>query len=287
MGKSDTITFPGADGVTLVGTLNGEGPLVLLLHGGGQTRHSWDRTAERLVAAGHTALSLDLRGHGDSDWAPASSGYDFASYRADMRSVLDRLPEPPAIVGASLGGVVALLTLGADPAGGTGLASCLVLVDIVPRMEGVGVQRIQRFMNSAPDGFATLDEAADAIAAYRPERPRPRSVDGLAKNLRLHSDNRYRWHWDPRILDGFDETEDERHREMADAARGVAVPTLLVRGARSDVVGDAGTEELARLIPHVRVTQIADAGHMVTGDSNDVFSAAIIDYLRDPATASS
>jgi len=284
MGERRSVTIVGADGVNLAGTLAGEGPLVLLLHGGGQTRHSWDRTLDRLVAAGCTALSLDMRGHGDSGWAPRSGGYDFDGYRGDIRAVLAELPEPPAVVGASLGGVAAMLALGAEKDGGVALARCLVLVDVVPRMEDAGVRRIRRFMASAPDGFANLDEAADAIAEYRPGRPRPRSLDGLAKNLRLHPDNRYRWHWDPRILEGFGGTEDERHRAMADAARGVAVPTLLVRGAHSDVVGDEGTRELAELIPHVRVAEIAEAGHMVAGDSNDVFSDAIIEYVREHAT---
>jgi pimeloyl-ACP methyl ester carboxylesterase len=279
-----SITLRGTDGVRLAGTLAGDGPLVLLLHGGGQTRHSWNRTLDRLVAAGCSGLSLDMRGHGDSGWAPAG-GYDLDDYRSDVRAVLSQLPEPPAIVGASLGGVSAMLALGEDPRGGVGLASCLVLVDVVPRMENAGVSRIRQFMRSAPNGFAGLDEAAEAIAQYRSGRPRPRSLDGLAKNLRLHPDNRYRWHWDPKILDGFRGGESERHRILADAARGVAVPTLLVRGAQSDVVGDEGTRELAALIPHVQIAQIADAGHMVAGDSNDVFSDAIVAYVREHAPA--
>jgi non-heme chloroperoxidase len=272
--------------VRLAGTIAGEGPLVLLLHGGGQTRHSWSRTLDRLVAAGFSGLSIDMRGHGDSGWAPAG-GYDLSDYRRDVGAVLSQLPEPPAIVGASLGGVSAMLTLGEDPAGGVGLASCLVLVDVVPRMENAGVSRIRQFMRSAPNGFASLDEAAEAIAQYRSGRPRPRSrsLDGLAKNLRLHPDKRYRWHWDPKILDGFRGSDSERHRILADAARGVAVPTLLVRGAQSDVVGGEGTRELAALIPHVRIAQIADAGHMVAGDSNDVFSDAIVQYVRGHAPA--
>lgn len=285
MGKRRSITIVGADDVPLAGTMAGDGPLVLLLHGGGQTRHSWDRTLGRMVDAGCTALSLDMRGHGDSGWAPGTSGYDLDSYRRDVRAALGQLPEPPAVVGASLGGVAAMLALGTDPYGGIALARCLVLVDVVPRMEDVGVRRIREFMASAPNGFATLDEAADAIARYRARPARPRSLDGLAKNLRLHRDNRYRWHWDPRILDGFGGTEEERHRVMADAARGIAVPTLLVRGADSDVVGDEGTRELAELIPHVRVSEIAGAGHMVAGDSNDVFSDAIIGYVREHAVA--
>lgn len=282
MPDRQTITLMGADGVRLTGTAAGAGPLVVLLHGGGQTRHSWDRTLDRLSGAGFRALSLDARGHGDSGWAPLG-GYSLDGYRGDVRAVLEQLPEPPAIVGASLGGVAAMLALGADPNGGVGLARCLVLVDVVPRMEDEGVRRVRRFMASAPDGFATLDEAADAIAGFRAGRPRPKSLEGLAKNLRLHPDNRYHWHWDPRVLDGFQGTEAERHQLMADAARGVAVPTLLVRGRDSDVVGDEGTRELAALIPHVRVAEIADAGHMVAGDSNDVFSAAIIAYVREHA----
>jgi non-heme chloroperoxidase len=284
----ERIEFVGRDGNRLAADVAGEvaDPPVILLHGGGQTRHSWDRTLDQLVAGGCSALSLDMRGHGDSGWAP-SGNYDFNAYRGDVRAVLEQLPERPAIVGASLGGVAALLTLGAEPDGGAALARCLVLVDVVPRMQDAGVRRVQEFMSSAPDGFASLDEAADAIAQYRPNRPRPTSLDGLAKNLRLHPDSRYRWHWDPKVLSGFRGTEEERRREMADAARGVAVPTLLVRGAQSDVVGDEGTRELAELIPHVRVANIAEAGHMVAGESNDVFSEAIIAYVRDHAATTS
>jgi pimeloyl-ACP methyl ester carboxylesterase len=285
MSKSRAITLLGADGARLAATTSGDGPLVLLLHGGGQTRHSWDRTCQRLSAAGFRALSLDMRGHGDSSWAPAG-GYDLTNYRDDVRAVLDQLPEPPAIVGASLGGVAAMLALGDHPDGGVGLARCLVLVDVVPRMEDAGVRRIKQFMASAPDGFASLDEAADAIARFRPGRPRPRSLNGLAKNLRLHADNRYHWHWDPAVLDGFRGTDAERHRILAEGARGVVVPTLLVRGRQSDVVGDEGTRELAALIPHVRVAEIPAAGHMVAGDNNDVFSDAILTFVRDHAPAS-
>jgi pimeloyl-ACP methyl ester carboxylesterase len=284
MSQRRTVTFAGSGGVSLVGSEAGEGPLVLLLHGGGQTRHSWDRTLDRLVTAGYQPLSLDQRGHGDSDWAPPGH-YDFNSYRDDVRAVLAQLPERPAVVGASLGGVAGLLALAAEPDGGLGRARCLVLVDIVPGMNMAGVQRIHDFMASAPDGFASLDEAAEAIAGFRGgSRPRPASTRGLAKNLRLHADNRYRWHWDPNVLTGFSDTERERHRILSEAARLVAVPTLLVRGAQSDVVGDEGTRELAELIPQVQVANIAEAGHMVAGDSNDVFSEAIIAYVGAHAT---
>lgn len=286
MSERESITLLGAERLRLAGTIAGDGPLVLLLHGGGQTRHSWDRTVDRLVAAGYRALSLDLRGHGGSGWAPPGR-YRLNDYRDDIAAVLDHLPEAPAVVGASLGGVATMLALGADPAGGAGLARCLVLVDVVPKLEDAGLRRVEQFMTSAPEGFASLDEAADAIARYRPGRPRPSSLDGLAKNLRLHPDNRYRWHWDPLVLDGITDDEADRHRVLADAARRVAVPTLLVRGGQSDVVSDEGTRELAALIPDVRVAEISGAGHMVAGDNNDLFGAAILPYLREHLTRTS
>jgi pimeloyl-ACP methyl ester carboxylesterase len=265
------------DGVQLVGTRIGDGPTVLLLHGGGQTRHSWDHTARRLAANGYTAIALDLRGHGDSGWSP-DGHYGLGVHARDLRVVLSQLDDRPAIIGASMGGVAGLLALGEDPAGGVGMATSLVLVDVTPRMEPEGIQRIREFMTGRPEGFASLEEAADAVASYLPNRPRPSSTAGLAKNLRLHPDNRYRWHWDPQIMDNLPEQR-VLHNLLVTAARGVQVPTLLVRGARSDVVSDRGIAELSTLIPHVQVAEVADAGHMVAGDSNDPFSAEILAFL--------
>ncbi|MCU1656996.1 MAG: hypothetical protein JWO57_1652, partial [Pseudonocardiales bacterium] len=250
----------------------------------GQTRHSWDRTAQRLADADCTALALDLRGHGDSDWAPDGT-YGLEANMRDLLAVLGQLDERPAIVGASMGGAAAMMTLGNDPLGGVGLARRLVLVDVTPRMEPEGLGRVRDFMSSAPDGFASLEEAADAVAGYLPGRPRPVSTEGLAKNLRLHPDQRYRWHWDPRIMVGFALNDEDRHAVLATAASGVRVPTLLVRGARSDVVNEEGMRELSTLIPDVQFAEVGQAGHMVAGDSNDPFTDTILAFVGTGRTA--
>ncbi len=175
--------------------------VALLLHGGGQTRHAWDKTGLALSRIGWTAIALDQRGHGDSAWID-SAAYSFADYGRDVVAVAGQIATQfgakPVAIGASLGGIASLASFALTPAP---VLAGLVLVDIIPKMDPKGVAHIQGFMRArAREGFASVEEAADAIAAYLPHRPRPRSLAGLAKNLRLHADGRWRWHWDPRFL---------------------------------------------------------------------------------------
>ena len=186
----------------------------LLLHGGGQTRHSWKRTAERLAADGWTTITLDTRGHGDSGWS-ADADYSMDAFVGDLLGVCATLPEPPVIIGASLGGLTALVAEGENP----GTARALVLVDVAPRVEDEGTSRIHDFMAGAPEGFASLDEVADAVAGYNTHRPRPKNVDGLRKNVRLREDGRWHWHWDPAFIRGGDEPRRDGPERFADAAR--------------------------------------------------------------------
>jgi len=247
-------------------------PTVILGHGGGQTRHSWSKAGEELAAAGYHVLNYDLLGHGESDWEP-SGDYSLRRRADDLRAVSRHAHPRFALVGASLGGATALAaaTLGMDPA-------AIVLVDIVPKMHMAGAGRIRAFMTGNPDGFATLEEAADAIAAYNPERPRPSSLDGLRKNLREGPDGRFRWHWDPRMMNGQMD-EGFMLRVMDEADWTDRIPTLLVRGLKSDIVTDEGVDDLRRRIPDLEVVDIKGAGHMVAGDRNDHFNAAVLEFL--------
>ena len=274
------VLFDGHDGVKLRGDAWGDAgaPGVVLLHGGGQTRHSWAGTGHRLAEAGWYAVSLDQRGHGESDWAPRGE-YRLDDFVADLRCVARTFPRPPVVVGASLGGMAALLAEGESD---DRVASAVVLVDITPRIEPEGVTRIVSFMTARPDGFASLEEAADAVAAYRRHRPRPKDLSGLAKNLRRGADGRYRWHWDPDFL-GKDRRLGDTYepQRFVNAARRLAVPTLLVRGMESDVVSRAGVEEFLAAAPHARLVDVSRAGHMVAGDRNDAFTGAVVEFLRE------
>ncbi|MBI2818495.1 MAG: alpha/beta hydrolase [Acidobacteria bacterium] len=277
---SRLVRFKGFEDIHLFADVWGDDDAwpVLLMHGGGQTRHAWGRTAERLAELGWKAVSLDLRGHGDSEWA-LNGDYSFTSFTADCIAVIDQLGRPPVLVGASLGGITAILAEGSSD---RTVSSGLVIVDVTHRWNPEGIKRIRDFMRSGLKGFATLEEAADAIAAYTPNRPKRVNPAGLMKVLRLRKDGRWHWHWDPKLVNR-DNTEvpgPEYEVFLEAALPNIRVPTLLVCGKLSDVVTEEGIQDFLRKVHGSKVAEIAGAAHMVAGDQNDPFAHAVMDFLE-------
>ena len=268
--------WKGVGGIRIAGDLWGDpgGPLVLLQHGGGQTRHAWKEAGVTLGAAGYCAIAFDARGHGDSDWDP-DGRYGQDVMVEDLKCVVAALGKRrPVLVGASMGGGTSLVAIGEDHVD----ATALVMVDIAPRIETEGVNKIQAFMSQKPEGFSSLEEVAEAIGNYQPHRKRQKSLDGLVKNVRLGADGKYRWHWDPRLRVLRREL-DKRQERLEACARNLALPTLLVRGGLSDVLSEAGAQAFLKLCPHSEYVNVAGAAHMVAGDRNDVFGDAVIEFL--------
>lgn len=275
----ERLDFRGA-GLNLAADAAGpqDADVILFLHGSGQTRQSWRRALREAAARGYRGIALDLRGHGDSDWSP-DRGYSLALFAADLREVIGQLGRPPVLVGASLGGLVGMMICGTPPAP----ARALVLVDITPRIEERGAREVVAFMDSAPDGFASLEEAADAVAAYLPHRERPRDTSGLQRNLRLRN-GRWYWHWDPAFMQmGRDANAKYRFdapNPFEQSARALQLPTLLVRGGRSQVVSEDAVREFREWVPHAEYVDVAGAHHMVAGDANDAFNQAVFRFVE-------
>jgi len=251
-----------------------EAPLVILAHGGGQTRHSWRTAAVRISAIGYETLTVDLRGHGESGWANPER-YHLRDFAGDLLAFAQQFRDarPVALVGASLGGLASLLAAG-EPSANIDL---VVMVDVVPRVEAAGAARIRGFMERYPDGFNSIEEAAEAVAEYRGHSSP--STEGLQRNLREGPEGRLLWHWDPAFLCNRDPWP-ERIALLERAARSYSDPLLLVRGLKSDVVSDAGVASLRKLAPQLEELNVAQAGHMVVGDRNDMFLEAVGPFLR-------
>ena len=289
--SSPGMTFETEPGLSIAAQAWGDPahPPVLLLHGGGQTRHSWGDTALWLADAGWYAIALDARGHGDSDWS-AERHYTLDYLASDLRAIGAQLDQKPALVGASMGGMTALIAEGERLPETDSICTAIVLVDIAPRAEQKGIERIFAFMSANQNGFSSLDEAAEAVADYLPNRPPPSDHSRLEKNLRRRQssqgDWRYYWHWDPAMLTVWQQNNGSRtgqkqnEERLYRAARALTVPTLIVRGGMSDVVSETVMAEFLDAVPHVQSVNVADAGHMVAGDSNHAFTRAVIEFLK-------
>jgi peroxiredoxin len=279
----ETFSTKGTGGVRIVADRLGDpqARAVVFLHGGGQTRRSWAKAAAAVAKRGWQAVTIDLRGHGESDWSNEGD-YRVVSFAADVHEVLRTLPPQPVLVGASLGGFTSMLLEGElFP----GTVSAVVLVDIVPNMEQSGANRIHAFMaDRVESGFGSLEEVADAIAEYNPHRPRPTDLDGLTTNLRRRGDRWY-WHWDPQFISGkapfppFEVTDPDRMHAAVEAILHNGVPMLLVRGQMSDLVSQERADEFLARFPQVEFTDVRGAGHMVAGDRNDIFADAVLNFL--------
>jgi pimeloyl-ACP methyl ester carboxylesterase len=282
-GEPQPFSAHGAGGVRIAADRLGdpEATAVVFLHGGGQTRRSWGRAAAAVAARGWQAVTVDFRGHGESDWSE-DGDYRVTTFAADVLEVLDQLPPRPVLVGASLGGFTAML-LGGEISPES--VSAVVLVDIVPNMDPSGATRIHSFMNDRMvSGFDSLDEVADAIQQYNPHRPRPTDLDGLRTNLRRRGD-RWFWHWDPKFIDGtsalppIEVTEVDRLYAAVGSILRNKVPMLLVRGQMSDLVTEERADEFLARFPDIEFIDVGGAGHMVAGDRNDIFAGAVVDFL--------
>ncbi|BBX56379.1 Haloacetate dehalogenase H-1 [Mycobacterium shottsii] len=276
-----TVEFSGTEGITLVAdewnrdTAASGRPTILMFHGGGQNRFSWKNTGQILADTGLHVIALDTRGHGDSDRAP-DADYAIETLTSDILHVLDAVGHPVVLIGASMGGLTGILV--ADRAGPDRVTG-LVLVDVVPKYEKDGSARIRDFMFTNLHGFATLEEAADAVATYLPHRTKPRSPEGLKKNLRLR-DGRWYWHWDPAMMTAPGDDPELRTENFERAAMNLTIPILLIRGKLSDVVSSEGVQDFLDKVPHAEFVELSNAGHTAAGDDNDAFTEVVVDFVK-------
>ena len=264
----------------------GVGPLAaVLVHGGGQTAHTWDRVAARL-APGIRCLAVDLRGHGDSSWSPGGR-YALADHVADLGSAIDELRlGAHVLVGTSLGASVALGLAATRPAALAGL----VLVDGGPRVvERDGSARIRSLLRE-PSEAATIDELVDQALARNPRRRRAELRRSIVHSVRMTDRGTWTWKHDPRAFRAHSAANGAagraRRQELLWAwVEEVTCPVLLVRGGASDVVLEADVQALARRMPSAERATVPGAGHSVQGDRPAALARLLEQFIGRLATA--
>jgi pimeloyl-ACP methyl ester carboxylesterase len=262
-----------------------EGVPLLLLHGFGNEAHIWEDFAPA-VAPFYRTLALDHRGHGDSAWDPERR-YEHEAMVADVEAATAELGfERLVVIGHSLGGRIATLFAGRHPERMAGL----VLIDIGPEVDPRGRMRIRQDVeaNIAPV-FASVAEYARVLSlAYPAAR-----ADALARmarhGLRQRDDGRFELKMDPALRGGLgapaatDEAE-ARERETTaalwDALARIPCPTLVVRGAASDILSPEVADRMVEeVLPNGRLAVVGRAGHSVMTDNPDGFREAVSDFV--------
>ncbi|NMG41676.1 alpha/beta fold hydrolase [Chelativorans sp. ZYF759] len=250
-------------------------PRVIFVHGGGQSRRSWRSALQRMAAAGFSVVSLDLRGHGESDWAE-DGDYSLEAHTRDLTAIVRAMPSRPSIVGASLGGRVALQTAAA--LGAESIRS-LVLVDSTPRMNAAGLERVSNFLRASMVGFDSIEEATRTLETYA-EREIGHNYFRLSHSIRTGADGRIYWRWDPKAaLDRY-LSPDAIEERLSAAAASLTMPTLLVRGTLSDLVTDDCVADFRHTLPTTEVFDIVGGGHLMKTQRLEVFCDATIDFLK-------
>ena len=253
----------------------GDGHPIVFLHGGGLNAHTWDIVGVMLRDR-YRCIALDQRGHGDSEWSPAND-YGVDTQVQDVEGFIEALKlQNPVLVGQSMGGLNSMAYAVRHSARLKGL----VVVDVGPEIEAAGTQRIREFA-STPE-LGSLEEFLERAIKFNPLRDRAVLRRSLFYNLRQLPSGKFALKHDQRRAseDVSRISAAQRERLNSEVTK-ISCPTLIVRGALSDVLSDRGAENFARALPRARWVKVEKAGHNVQGDNPGGLLEALNPFFKE------
>jgi pimeloyl-ACP methyl ester carboxylesterase len=232
-------------------------PALVCIHGLTSNAHAFDALAPHLTAHFHVR-SVDVRGRGDSGWTPGAE-YTPQNYATDLAGMLDELKiERATLIGTSMGGMISILFAGGYPH----RVEKVILNDIGPDIDPVGIGRIQSYVGEAPNEFNNLNEVAAYFREHYPvmrKMPEAALLEQVKWSVKPSDSGKLTWKMDPQI-----------RRPMRTAARPmdmwvpfarIEAPVLVIRGADSDILAPRTVERMKTVIRGVESVEVPGVGH--------------------------
>jgi pimeloyl-ACP methyl ester carboxylesterase len=252
-------------------------PPLLCLHGITQTAHSWDEVAAALSSE-YRVICLDQRGHGDSDWAP-NGEYNRRAMAGDIDAISDELGLSKFLLcGMSMGGINSITFSAAHPE----KVRALVIVDVSPEIKTEGVQNIRSFI-TASDELDSFEAFVERAHQFNPRRSLENIRSRLSHNLKQLPSGKWTWKYDKALRSGGRGFDASGLLDLWDDVARIRAPTLIVKGAESDILSADSAAKLQAAIPGSRLAEIPGAGHSVMGDNPEAFVAAVRGFLAEAA----
>ncbi len=249
-------------------------PTLLFLHGGNQSAHSWDLVSLHLADRFHI-IAPDQRGHGDSEWA-RDADYSSHAMAADAHAILSHFNiDQPIVIGHSMGGMNTLRLALEQP----DLLDRLVLVDVGPELSEAGAKTIRNFVVDNRE-FDDLEDFIQNVQKYDPYRSREHIERTVKYNLLERADGKYISKRDhgPRLATTQMQREQSDRFSLSDASA-ISQPTLVIRGADSNLFSPEAAQRFAEALPQGQLKTVSDSGHNVHGQNTSGFIAALIPFL--------
>jgi len=279
--RPDAVTLPD-DRQVIVGSIRlhyldwgGSGPPILFLHGGGLNAHTWDCVAV-MLREGYRCIALDQRGHGESEWSPVLD-YRFATHVGDIEGFIEatRL-ERPILVGQSMGGLnsIAYATRHSEQ------MRAMVIVDVAPEVSSSAAERIRAF--SATPELDSPEAFLERAVRFNPLRDPAVLRRSLYYNLRETPAGKWTFKHDQRRRsdEGMRSFTEDRVR-LGSELSSIRCPTLVVRGALSDILTDDAAQKFAGSLPDGRWVRVENSGHNVQGDNPRSLLDAMLAFFRE------
>ena len=254
---------------------NPKNPTILALHGFGQTAHSWDLIGLSLAKDYHF-ISLDQRGHGDSDWSK-DKDYSNKAYLNDLKTYIEiNQLKSIILMGLSMGGKNAYSYVALNPS----VVKGLIIVDAAPETGDFGKQSIKRFLEQV-DKPASFDDFVDSVKEYNPHRNIDQIRGSLINNLRQLTDGKWTWKYDKHLREHFGKTGNSKEADHWKYLKLIKCPTLIIRGENSQIVSQEIAETMLCHFKKGKLTTISDSGHLVPGDNPKAFHSAVTQFLSE------